>query len=220
MNEKTADNFVSLYKHGIGVKCAIFYVAWAELFTMTDSFKKAAQVYKKGIDRLAEPIEMLKDAERFLKKWPWLNHVFFYNKKNSFRNFQAFLVRKMLDSKETFTPMSEFYETETTRQAYNKLKPINMGNKEIVPSKRTGDNIVSGPGKYKIAAQPVAKSNVGIAIYQVRIFAKSSFVIKHLSFLGPLPAIPPSSPLQLTNLILLFFFITLFTVTILICILF
>lgn len=69
MNEKTADTFVSLYKHGIGVKCAIYYVAWAELFTMTDSFKQAAKVYRKGIDRLAEPIDLLKEAERLIFKF-------------------------------------------------------------------------------------------------------------------------------------------------------
>lgn len=64
MNEDTVDTFGLLYSHGIGVRCAIFYIAWAELFAMTDSYKKADRVYEKGISQLAQPLDMLKEAQR------------------------------------------------------------------------------------------------------------------------------------------------------------
>lgn len=76
----------------------------------------------------------------------------------------------MLNSGEIFTPMTEFYETETARQAGNKLKPINVGNRNVVPSIRTGENIMTGPGKLKTAAKLTATSNnTKFTIYQVRI---------------------------------------------------
>jgi len=65
MNDGTiSDIFGQLFSHGIGKKCAIFYIAWAELFAMNETYSKASKVYQKGIDMLAQPIELLKAAEQ------------------------------------------------------------------------------------------------------------------------------------------------------------
>jgi len=74
----------------------------------------------------------------------------------------------MVNSGEIFQPSSAGLLEEASRQAYNKIKPINVGLKEVVPSVRIGTNVTSA-GKYLNVLKPSSKNNVPIAIYQVSV---------------------------------------------------
>lgn len=75
----------------------------------------------------------------------------------------------MLNKEETFQPTFQLDSNERNRQPYNVLKSLNSGLKQVVPSMRTGENVVGSPGKLRMANNEdrKPKSNVGIKIYQV-----------------------------------------------------
>lgn len=85
------------------------------------------------------------------------------------RRFQEYHVSKMINAGETFQPTTGVYDVAPTRQVYNKIKPITLGNKEIIPSVRVLDS-VSAPGTHKTRLKPKKSSNIGLQIYQVSYF--------------------------------------------------
>lgn len=64
LEESTLELLSQIHRHGIGVKCAELYVAWAEKYALINCFKKANIIYEKGIENNAEPIELLKEAHQ------------------------------------------------------------------------------------------------------------------------------------------------------------
>lgn len=60
-----------LYSQGIGTKTTALYEAWAWQVEQVGNIKKADLVYNKGIENGAQPIERLRQSQR----WPFENDI-------------------------------------------------------------------------------------------------------------------------------------------------
>lgn len=86
-----------------------------------------------------------------------------------FRNFQAFLVHKMLNDRETFQPTLLDTNPTEQRQPYNVLQSVKAGQKDVIPGVRVGSNVIGAPGKLQRLGQtdPKHKTNTMVKIFEV-----------------------------------------------------
>ena len=60
------ENFAYMRKHGIGVSCASFYIAWAEEYEKNGDFENAKTLYDLGIQLCAQPYETIHQMKMYL----------------------------------------------------------------------------------------------------------------------------------------------------------
>jgi len=63
-NDSAHASFRYMQSEGIGTKCAVLYIAWAENFEKYANFSKADQVFQLGFKNNAEPTEVLQAAHQ------------------------------------------------------------------------------------------------------------------------------------------------------------
>lgn len=62
--ENPIEIYQQLYNHGIGTMVSDFYICWAYYYDLMDNFNKANEIFVKGIDARAQPIEELHQAQK------------------------------------------------------------------------------------------------------------------------------------------------------------
>ncbi|KAK6619085.1 hypothetical protein RUM44_003467 [Polyplax serrata] len=147
LEDNTVELLSQIHRHGIGVLCAELYIAWAEKFAVDNCFKKANAIYERGLKCSAQPLQLLQE---------------------SYQNFQAFLVHKMLNDRETFQPTLLDTNPTEQRQPYNVLQSVKAGQKDVIPGVRVGSNVIGAPGKLQRLGQtdPKHKTNTMVKIFE------------------------------------------------------
>ena len=64
--DEPGEIFNYLYDQDIGTSLAIFYKSWAEHFEMIGATKKADELYTLGINRNAEPVDVLHRCKKYV----------------------------------------------------------------------------------------------------------------------------------------------------------
>ncbi|XP_034251361.1 uncharacterized protein LOC117651430 [Thrips palmi] len=116
---KRAELYQLLHTQGIGTTCADFYCSWAFEFQSVNDWKQADQIFKKGLSKMAQPIQTLETAhQQFLA-----SYVFSHRSNGD-------------------TPDEEENHVQTDhRLPMAALKPI--GKKSAAPNVRVGSNVRS-----------------------------------------------------------------------------
>ena len=55
-----------MFDHDIGTTLSLFYISWAEHFEFIGAKKKSDELYNLGINRNAQPLDVLKESKRFV----------------------------------------------------------------------------------------------------------------------------------------------------------
>ena len=58
--------YLYLFSQSIGSDLAAFYEAWAWEYERTGNIKRAGSVYQQGVDRGAQPVDMLRRKHQYV----------------------------------------------------------------------------------------------------------------------------------------------------------
>lgn len=119
-DSKRVELYQLLHSQGIGMTCAAFYCSWAYEFQSVNDWKQADQIFKKGLSKLAQPIQDLEAAhQQFLA-----SYVFSHRSNNG----------DSPDEEENLAHADH-------RLPMAALKPV--GKKSAAPTVRVGSNVRS-----------------------------------------------------------------------------
>lgn len=57
--------YQEVYGRGLGTMCSMLYKAWAEELDKRNDFKRANQVFQRGINCRAQPLQELEEAHMY-----------------------------------------------------------------------------------------------------------------------------------------------------------